>query len=203
MSKNNILKAYNDEIYAKTKKYQKIYGFEIGTGEHDTWNNEADAFKHTFMQADLALKSYIPTSQLFGNIHELQGDMHNQPKGEKNMDLWNNDVGRRIAKEIKQKYNRVEIIQLINSGKMDDMIASKVMSKMRKGELITHPSDPRKYKTFSQKFDDELRAKYNQLNHNSREKLNHIFKSTKSKAINSAKSAGKWVTINGRHVFLD
>ena len=52
MSNNdNFIKQYNNEVYAKTKKYQKIYGFEIGTGEHDTWNNEADAFKHAFMQA--------------------------------------------------------------------------------------------------------------------------------------------------------
>ena len=27
------------------KHYQKQYKFEIGTGEHDTWNNESDAFK--------------------------------------------------------------------------------------------------------------------------------------------------------------
>ena len=61
MSNNdNFIKQYNNEVYSKTKKYQKIYDFEIGTGEHDTWNNEADAFKHTFMQADLFLyKCYI------------------------------------------------------------------------------------------------------------------------------------------------
>ena len=41
-SKYNF-KEYNNEIYAKTKKYQKIYGFEIGTGSHDAWNNKADA----------------------------------------------------------------------------------------------------------------------------------------------------------------
>ena len=33
--KKSLTQFYNDEIYAKTKKYQKIYGFEIGTGEHD------------------------------------------------------------------------------------------------------------------------------------------------------------------------
>lgn len=26
----------------KLKNIKKIYGFDIGTGEHDTWNNEAD-----------------------------------------------------------------------------------------------------------------------------------------------------------------
>ena len=58
-NKDNFIKQYNNEIYAKTKKYQKIYDFEIGKGEHDTWNNEADAFKHTFMQADLHIINRI------------------------------------------------------------------------------------------------------------------------------------------------
>ena len=45
MSNNdNFIKQYNNEIYSKTKKYQKIYGFEIGTGEHDAWNNKFDVF---------------------------------------------------------------------------------------------------------------------------------------------------------------
>ncbi len=60
MSKNktNIVRqSYNNYIYEQTKKYQKKYGFEIGEGSHDAWNNEADAFKHTFMSADMALKT--------------------------------------------------------------------------------------------------------------------------------------------------
>lgn len=62
--KNNFIdKNYSQNLYAKTKKYQKIYGFNIGTGKNDTWNNEADAFKHTFGSADLALKTTIPVSK--------------------------------------------------------------------------------------------------------------------------------------------
>ena len=38
----DLSEKFKNEMYAKTKKYQKIYGFDIGTGEHDTWNNEAD-----------------------------------------------------------------------------------------------------------------------------------------------------------------
>ena len=100
MNKMNPAKNYSSEIYAKTKKYQKIYGFEIGTGEHDTWNNEADAFKHTFMQADFALKYGITGSKLAGDWHELDGRLHNQPENEETMDRWNNAQGREIAKEI-------------------------------------------------------------------------------------------------------
>ena len=36
-------KIFNSMIVFDTKKYQKKYCFEIGTGEHATWNNEADA----------------------------------------------------------------------------------------------------------------------------------------------------------------
>ena len=189
--KKSLTQFYNDEIYAKTKKYQKIYGFEIGTGEHDAWNNEADAFKHTFMQADLALKSFVGASKMFGDFHEWQGDMSNQPKAEKNMDLWNNEIGREISKEIRREYNPIEVIKHINSGKMDDIIADKIMSRMRKGELITHPSDPRKYRTPAQKFSDEIKAKYHQMQEERKRQY----------PINFGK--GHWVTIDGNHVFIE
>jgi len=156
MSNNdNFIKQYNNEIYSKTKKYQKIYGFEIGTGEHDTWNNEADAFKHTFMQADLALKYGNTGSKLAGDWHELDGRLHNQPQAEENMDKWNNAQGREVAKEIIKEYNPTLINIYKNSGKLDDLIAKKVMERMRAGKLITHPSDKRKYTGFAANIEDE------------------------------------------------
>jgi len=39
-------KKFNEDVLNATYKAQKKYGFEIGTGPHATWNNEADAFKH-------------------------------------------------------------------------------------------------------------------------------------------------------------
>lgn len=100
----NPIKKYNAEIYAKTKKYQKIYGFEIGKGEHDTYNNEADAFKHTFASADMSLKSTCGTSQALGNKHEEDGRTKmGQTSGEENMDKWNNAEGRKLPKKLKNK----------------------------------------------------------------------------------------------------
>ena len=58
-NENNFIKNVNDKIYLATKHYQKQYKFEIGTGKQDTWNNEADAFKHPFGSADLSLKTNI------------------------------------------------------------------------------------------------------------------------------------------------
>ena len=50
--------------------------------------------------------------------------------------------------------------RLYSKEQIEDMIAEQVMTRMRKGELITHPSDPRKYKTPSQKLSDEIKNKY-------------------------------------------
>jgi len=47
-------KGFNSWVDFQTKKAQKKYGFEIGTGEHATWNNESDAFKHAYMSWFLA-----------------------------------------------------------------------------------------------------------------------------------------------------
>ena len=136
-------KNYNNQIVQKTSKYQKIYKFKVSQQNgHEFQNNEADAFKHTFLGADLSLRYNNTLSLLLGYFHEYQTP--NNPSGEKNMDLWNNQQGRRIADQIKKEYGK-EFYQLPES-MQDDIIADKVMQKMRKGELITHPSDKRKYK---------------------------------------------------------
>lgn|GEM_PF-4109095 len=36
---------FNNRILKATYEAQKKYGFKIGTGEHATWNNEADGTK--------------------------------------------------------------------------------------------------------------------------------------------------------------
>ena len=77
-----------------------------------------------------------------GYFHEYQTP--NNPPGEKNMNLWNNQQGRRIADQIKKEYG--SNFYKLPESKQDDIIAEKVMQKMRKGELITAPSDKRKYK---------------------------------------------------------
>ena len=127
---------YSKKIYAKTKKYQKIYGFKIG---------------------------------------------------EENMDKWNNAIGREIANEIREE-SRYRLIRREN---LDNLIAEKVIQRLRKGELITHPSDPRKYRTPAQKFSDEIKAKYHQM----QEERKRWY------PINFGK--GHWVTIDGNHVFIE
>jgi len=142
---NNPIDNFKKEMYAKTKKYQKIYGFEIGTGENDTWNNEADAFKHAYMQAILQFDWGSVVSNIGGYYHELKGLLNNQPNEEANMDMWNNEVGREIGRNIK-KFVMGKRKSEYPKEKIEDMIAEEIVKRMKNGELITTLKDNRSYK---------------------------------------------------------
>ncbi len=103
--KQNPIQQFNDEMFNKTMYYQKQYGFKYNENDknHATWNNEADAFKHTFMQAIGSLMYSTPIAAGMGRLHEIDGNIRSkQPKGEENMDTWNNRVGREIADEVRK-----------------------------------------------------------------------------------------------------
>lgn len=143
---NYIPKKYSSYVFDATTKYQKKYGFDMGTGEHATWNNEADAFKHAYMQAQLSLWTGKHISKALGDFHEFQGNKTmGQTKEEYNMDNWNNEQGREIAREIIQQYG---ILSTIPSQKINDIIADKVVKRMKEGKLILSPNDGRKYENY-------------------------------------------------------
>ena len=65
-------------------------------------NDEVDAFRHTFMQALLSLKIGETAARRLGTAWEIQGSLsRDQDSNERNMDQWNNAVGREIAREVK------------------------------------------------------------------------------------------------------
>lgn len=214
-------KWYGSYVFKETSKYQKDYGFEMGTGKHATWNNEADAFKHTFMQAQLGLYFGQHAAKALGDKHERDGNKKmGQPKGEENMDKWNNAKGREIAREIINEYGPIATIP---SEKINDIIAEKVMEKMRNGDLITDPSDKRRYQEggsstggaapaytreqignmSSEEFAQHEKAIMEQWGKMGIPSESDLPKE-KSKTSNasSGSSEGKWVTINGNHVLI-
>ena len=76
---------YSNRVVKLVHKYQKKYGFDMEN--NSTHNNEADAFKHAFMQAELALNGTQELARYLGNKHEEKGNLRNsQPKGEELMD---------------------------------------------------------------------------------------------------------------------
>ena len=68
------------------------------------------------------------------------------------MDKWNNAVGREIGEEIKKEIKNKNY----SNEEIDDLIAKKVMERMKAGKLITNPSDKRKYTGFAANIEDEF-----------------------------------------------
>lgn len=144
---NKVLKPKRDEINQKTLdatyKAQKKYGFEIGTGQHATWNNEADAFKHAYMQWYMTWHYGETIAEKAGNYHEWE--VPETISGETNMDKWNNQIGREIALEM-LKIKKKKDWDILGEEYYEEYAAKVIYDKMQNGELITHPSDPRRVK---------------------------------------------------------
>ena len=93
-------KIFNWIIDNETKDAQKKFGFQINTGKNPTWNNEADAFKHAFLSWYLSYYHGDDEAKRLGDMHE--DETPNAPWYERNMDLWNNQIGREVAYEMKE-----------------------------------------------------------------------------------------------------
>lgn len=155
------MKYFYSNYIGKAEKYGEMYGLKknpISRG----WNDEVDAFRHTFMQALLSLKIGETAARRLGTAWEVKGTISREQKsGERNMDQWNNAVGREIAREVKvtienKNYTPQEI---------EDIVAEKVIQRMRKGDLITNPTDKR---TFNEKtFMDRILQQKNRVFHKS------------------------------------
>lgn len=133
---------FTNEMLNDTLKYQKQYGFDIGE-DNVAWNNEADAFRHTYMQSVLAQRYGMPSTKAVSYFHEKLGNLHNQDPRESNMDLWNNRQGQQIFYEIKREYPNFKSLP---ENQQKDIIAKKVVQRMRNGQLITGLEDTRKYR---------------------------------------------------------
>lgn len=133
---------YNPVIYSNTKYYQKKYGFELNPRKgHDTWNVEADGFKHVFGSALISLRENNILSFGYGRYHEFKNK--NNPKDEEQMDLENNKVGRSIANEIKRECKNWKNL---SERQQYDIIAAKTWKKMNEGKVILDPSGRTKLK---------------------------------------------------------
>ena len=134
---------FTREMVNDTLKYQKIYGFQIGNNNLAV-DNESDAFRHAYMQAYLSLNDGGNREAKFlGDRHEHSSRQANgQYSPSSNMDLWNNQQGRDIANEIRREYPNYN---KLSEQQRKNIIAQKVVQKMKSGELITNLEDRRKF----------------------------------------------------------
>ena len=144
--RNKTHKYYNDKISSDTMRYQKKYNFELNQRKgHETWNCEADAFKHAYGSALMTLDRDELFSTLAGWQHEKVTP--NNPLNENKMDTHNNNVGRKVAKEIKNSYK--ENWNKLSRQQQEDIIADRVWKHMQAGDLILSPDGRRELKGVS------------------------------------------------------
>lgn len=124
---SKIVDLYIKHLNAVVEHYWNVYHFDM-TPNHTSHNNEGDAFKHCYFQAELTLFLGRWIANLIGIKHE---DKPNNPPKEKAMDLHNNTVGQQIGQKIK-KENRFWLFTNYH-----DNIAKKIINAMNDGLLIT------------------------------------------------------------------
>lgn len=134
-----------EELDKKTWHYQKKFGFKVNPRiNHEFWNVEADAFKHAFGSANMYLKYGEILNTCACIINEWQ--VNKNPQREWNMDSWNDNQGHKIAKEVLKEYGSK--FHKMPASKRDDIVAVKVMERMRNGQLIVTPDDERRFSGF-------------------------------------------------------
>ena len=137
--------AFNWWVLHETRQAQKKYGFDMTKHEYsysNTHNNEADAFKHAYMSWFLSYFVNDIKSKELGDMHE--NETPNAPAYERNMDLWNNAIGREIAYEMMSQLD--DDYDLFGEEWAIQTAKRKIFEKMQAGELITDPlTDKRKF----------------------------------------------------------
>lgn len=123
---------------------------------------------------DIAGQTY---SKTIGDFHEWE--TRNGEKTENNMDYWNNEVGWEVAKSVIQKLGNTAYS--LPEEAVENFFAKEITDRMKKGDLITRPSDPRKF---------EDRHKYTQTISKPNGQYNFGKK-------------GRWVTVHGHHIFIE
>ena len=151
----------NREVLEATYRAQKKYGFDMKKHKYsysNTHNNAADAFKHVYSSWYLSYYYGQTVAKWFGDMHE--NETPNAPFEERNMDLWNNQIGREISIEIKSKYGKN--IKYYTKDKISDLASYIIWEKMQRGDLITDPfKDKRLYKNMEkERLSDEDRVFY-------------------------------------------
>ena len=142
---NNYKKLYetlnNEEkeyILKKAMEYQKILNIE---NEGGGWNDTTDGFRHAWGSAYLALKYNDLISNAATSAYEFMEHSY-QPQEEKEMDIWNNKIGREIAKELSKEYKDID--KTFNWQSVEDLIAVKALEKIENNELMTSTADLKK-----------------------------------------------------------
>jgi hypothetical protein len=121
-----------DELYLLIDKHYKKMprnsDGSIKSSDPSYNDNEIDSLRHSYVSAVYVIGFSYETSELLGRLNEF--DPRRNEIRSRNMDLWNNSVGRVYGKKFKR----------------GEELFFALLKALRGGELIITPNDPRKYK---------------------------------------------------------
>lgn len=105
---------------------------KIAHRAHGLEDNDADAFRHAYVSGVFTQEYSEKTANFFGLAYEYwPGGLYSHATSprSRNMDLWNNKVGRKYGKKTR---GRKTLLKLIHKA-------------LKNGELIVDPGDPREF----------------------------------------------------------
>lgn len=125
-----------DELYTLIDKYYKGLPKKderiTGIGK-EFLDNDVDALRHAYVSGVFTQEYGEVIANVFGVMNEIApglGSSTSYSSNSKNMDLWNNSIGRRYGKKTK---SRLKLFKLL-------------IKALKKGELIINPdNDSRKF----------------------------------------------------------
>ena len=101
------------------------------------------------MQSIIANRYGSIPAKTVSSGHEFIGKIKGQDSREYNMDMWNNQQGQQIYNEIRREYPN---FNKLSQQQQKDIIAGKVIQRMKEGKLITGLNDPRKFENQKPSF---------------------------------------------------
>jgi hypothetical protein len=109
-------------------------------------NNDVDAFRHAYVSGVFTKTFTEAGANVLGQLNELEGDYkRNQRPEEKNMDLWNNAIGRKYGKIAASYKELAKLIQIaLKNNELIITIDQKKDNRTYKGSDYTQTIDPNK-----------------------------------------------------------
>ena len=128
-----MLNPYSEPMEKAQAEAYEFFEKNVRSPIGDLYDNDVDAFRHAYVSGFFTQDYGEWTADILGQLNELSpADIYSNSRnpGSKNMDLWNNAIGRKYGKKAK---SRQELLKMIHAA-------------LKKGELIVSPSDTRNYK---------------------------------------------------------
>jgi hypothetical protein len=99
--------------------------------ERDFGDNDVDAFRHAYVSGVFAQEYGNAIANVLGILNEIPTFAYNSPNtaNSRNMDLWNNAVGRKYGGKTRKRHT----------------LAEALIKAMNRGEMIMNLRDKRKY----------------------------------------------------------